>query len=143
MIGARSATSIRASGQRPHSKAVYMTAPRHVCRSTKKPLPRGGRPYMTAECVSRVREKSLQLLLQKPHQPRREETGKTVRLIDRIAAPVMRRALQDRGAHKEAGLLQRQHERVGVRLPIDQVVLGADAEMHRELVVGAHRMTDR
>src|SRR5258706_1638231 len=48
MIGTRSANSIRASGQRPHSKAVYMTAPRHVCRSTKKPLPRGGRPYMMA-----------------------------------------------------------------------------------------------
>jgi hypothetical protein len=53
MIGARSATSIRASGQRPHSKAVYMTAPRRVCRNTKKPLPRGGRPYMTAECGAR------------------------------------------------------------------------------------------
>src|SRR5260221_8057480 len=103
----------------------------------------GSSPAMTAECVSRVREKSLQLLLQKPHQPRREETGKTVRLIDRIAAPVMRCALQDRGAHKEAGLLQRQHERVGVRRSIHEVVLGADAAMHRDLVVGAHRMTDR
>src|SRR5258707_5638900 len=54
----------------------------------------GSSPAMTAECVSRVREKSLQLLLQKPHQPRREEAGKTVRLVDRIAAPPMRRALQ-------------------------------------------------
>src|SRR6266581_160217 len=47
MIGIRSAISIRARGHRPHLEAVYMTAPRSVCRNTKKPLPRGGRPYMT------------------------------------------------------------------------------------------------
>src|ERR1700688_4026565 len=38
MIGIRSAISIRARGQRPHSEAVYMTAPRSVCRTTKKAL---------------------------------------------------------------------------------------------------------
>src|SRR5206468_5778642 len=48
MIGIRSAFSIRARGHRPHLEAVYMTAPRSVCRNTKKALPTGGRPYMTA-----------------------------------------------------------------------------------------------
>ena len=57
---------------------------------------------------------AVQLLLQKPHQPRREEAGEAFRLVDRIAAPVVRRALQDRRAHEEACLLQRQRERVGV-----------------------------
>src|SRR3954454_18998150 len=47
MIGIRSAFSIRARGHRPHLEAVYMTAPRSVCRNTKKALPTGGRPYMT------------------------------------------------------------------------------------------------
>src|SRR6516162_5335286 len=47
MIGIRSAISIRARGQWPLLEAVYMTAPRSVRRNTKKPLPRGGRPYMT------------------------------------------------------------------------------------------------
>src|SRR5258705_6819088 len=51
MIGIRSAISIRARGHRPHLEAVYMTAPRSVCRNTKKALPRGGRPYMTRERV--------------------------------------------------------------------------------------------
>src|SRR5437764_10770904 len=46
MIGIRSAFSIRARGHRPHLEAVYMTAPRSVCRNTKKALPTGGRPYM-------------------------------------------------------------------------------------------------
>jgi hypothetical protein len=49
MIGIRSAFSIRARGHRPHLEAVYMTAPRSVCRNTKKALPTGGRPYMTTE----------------------------------------------------------------------------------------------
>src|SRR5258707_2864588 len=52
MIGIRSAISIRARGHRPHLEAVYMTAPRSVCRNTKKPLPRGGRPYMTRRATS-------------------------------------------------------------------------------------------
>src|SRR3954468_2920906 len=47
MIGIRSAISIRARGHRPHLEAVYMTAPRSVRRNTKKPLPKGSRPYMT------------------------------------------------------------------------------------------------
>src|SRR3954447_8638351 len=47
MIGIRSAFSIRARGHRPHLEAVYMTAPRSICRNTKKALPTGGRPYMT------------------------------------------------------------------------------------------------
>src|SRR5437868_14865229 len=51
MIGIRSAFSIRARGHRPHLEAVYMTAPRSVCRNTKKALPTGGRPYMTADGV--------------------------------------------------------------------------------------------
>src|SRR6516225_3715106 len=58
MIGIRSAISIRARGQWPLLEAVYMTAPRSVRRNTKKPLPRGGRPYMTEYAV---RESSLQL----------------------------------------------------------------------------------
>src|SRR3954468_9916460 len=49
MIGIRSAFSIRARGHRPHLEAVYMNAPRSVCRNTKKALPTGGRPYMTIE----------------------------------------------------------------------------------------------
>src|SRR4030081_741702 len=47
MIGIRSAISIRARGHWPHLEAVYMTAPRSFRRKPKKPLPRGGRPYMT------------------------------------------------------------------------------------------------
>src|SRR5579871_4274372 len=47
MIGTRSAISIRARGQRPHLEAVYMTAPRSFAETPKKPLPIGGRPYMT------------------------------------------------------------------------------------------------
>jgi hypothetical protein len=47
MIGTRSANSIRASGQRPHTKAAYMTALDTLAETPKKPLPRGGRPYMT------------------------------------------------------------------------------------------------
>src|SRR5262245_14793958 len=47
MIGTRFAFSIRARGQRPHSEAVYMTAPRSLAEAPRKPLPRGGRPYMT------------------------------------------------------------------------------------------------
>ncbi len=38
MIGIRSAISIRARGHPPHSEAVYMTAPRSVCRNTKQAL---------------------------------------------------------------------------------------------------------
>src|SRR5579871_6357813 len=49
MIGTRSAISIRARGQRPHLEAVYMTAPRSFAETPKKPLPIGGRPYMTEE----------------------------------------------------------------------------------------------
>src|SRR3954452_10255995 len=61
MIGIRSAISIRARGQWPLLEAVYMTAPRSVCRSTKKPLPRGGRPYMTKCSRQRMHD----------HRPRR------------------------------------------------------------------------
>jgi transposase len=46
MIGIRSAISIRARGHRPHLEAVYMTAPRSVCKNTKKALAERGRPYM-------------------------------------------------------------------------------------------------
>src|SRR5712672_1147352 len=42
MIGIRSAISIRARGQWPHPEAVYMTAPRSVCRNTKKALAERG-----------------------------------------------------------------------------------------------------
>jgi transposase len=42
MIGIRSAFSIRARGQWPHSEAVYMTAPRSTCRNTKKALAERG-----------------------------------------------------------------------------------------------------
>src|SRR3954454_5590385 len=55
MIGIRSAFSIRARGHRPHLEAVYMTAPRSVCRNTKKALPTGGRPYMTTSMGIRPR----------------------------------------------------------------------------------------
>src|SRR5262249_36155594 len=48
MIGIRSAISIRARGQWPQFEAVYITAPRSICRNTKKPLPIGGRPYRPA-----------------------------------------------------------------------------------------------
>src|SRR4051812_40922461 len=51
MIGIRSAISIRARGHTPHLEAVYMTAPRSVRRNTKKPLPKGSRPYMTKETL--------------------------------------------------------------------------------------------
>src|SRR5258705_12935013 len=60
MIGIRSAISIRARGHRPHLEAVYMTAPRSVCRNTKKALPRGGRPYMTRERVITRRMRGIQ-----------------------------------------------------------------------------------
>src|SRR5205814_6917003 len=55
MIGIRSAFSIRARGHRPHLEAVYMTAPRSVCRNTKKALPTGGRPYTRPPAASRGR----------------------------------------------------------------------------------------
>src|SRR6266496_3642746 len=42
MIGIRSAISIKARGHRPHLEAVYMTAPRSVCRNTKKVLAERG-----------------------------------------------------------------------------------------------------
>src|SRR5690242_17466115 len=42
MIGIRSAFSIRARGHRPHLEAVYMTAPRFICRNTKKALAERG-----------------------------------------------------------------------------------------------------
>src|SRR5215211_1545858 len=84
-----------------------------------------------------------ELFREKPHQARREEAGKAVRLVDRIAAPIVRRALQNGGAHKESGLLQRQHESIGVGAAIDQIVLGAGAQVYRDLVVGAHRVADR
>src|SRR5580700_788046 len=42
MIGIRSAISIRARGQWPLLEAVYMTAPRSVCRNTKKVLAERG-----------------------------------------------------------------------------------------------------
>src|SRR6185436_201493 len=71
-----------------------------------------------------------ELFRQEPHQPWREEAGETVRLLDRIAAKIVRRALQYGGAHEEAGLLERQHEGIGVGAAVDQVVFGADAEMH-------------
>jgi hypothetical protein len=51
--------------------------------------------------------------------------------------------LQDGAADKEARLLQRQNESIGIRAAIDQVVLGADAEMHRNLVVGGDGVADR
>ena len=34
-------------------------------------------------------------------------------------------------------------ERVGVGPPIDQIILGANAQVHRHLVVGADRVADR
>src|SRR5262245_24865629 len=52
MIGTRFAFSIRARGQRPHSEAVYMTAPRSLAEAPRKPLPRGGRPYMVGQWQS-------------------------------------------------------------------------------------------
>src|SRR6266446_4476139 len=55
MIGIRSAFSIRARGQWPHLEAVYMTAPRSLAEAPRKSLPRGGRPYMTAEGRSSFR----------------------------------------------------------------------------------------
>src|SRR5260221_6379869 len=106
MIGTRSANSIRASGQRPHSKAVYMTAPRHVCRSTKKPLPRGGRPGMTAELGATYVENALPAVA--PHRAALagRSGGRLRRLVAEDDAParqVIRRHLDgDAIAHAGA-----------------------------------------
>jgi transposase len=58
MIGIRSAISIRARGQRPHSEAVYMTAPRSVCPTTKKALAERGPSIHDDEPKSAVRPAS-------------------------------------------------------------------------------------
>src|SRR4051812_33605107 len=71
MIGIRSAISIRARGQWPLLEAVYMTAPRSVCRTTKKPLPRGGRPYMTGVGKHSASPGTHRLRLQRLQKPHR------------------------------------------------------------------------
>src|SRR5256714_14187146 len=73
MIGIRSAFSIRARGHRPHLEAVYMTAPRSVCRSIKKALPTGGRPYV------------------KPYLKRNKNDGRDAEAIcEAVSRPTMR-----------------------------------------------------
>src|SRR6266581_3475169 len=80
MIGIRSAISIRARGHRPHLEAVYMTAPRSVCRNTKKPLPSGGRPYMTKGGLLRfARNDEKNFMTPRSRGARRPSCARTVR----------------------------------------------------------------
>src|SRR5436853_3648370 len=74
MIGIRSAFSIRARGHRPHLEAVYMTAPRSVCRNTKKALPTGGRPYMTGKTKHGNNRNGFEQPTE-PDPPSADETG--------------------------------------------------------------------
>src|SRR5260221_5512172 len=54
----------------------------------------------------------------------------------------MRRALHDAGAHEEIGLLEPQQQCVGLRAPVDEVVLGAYGKEHADLIVGEGRVVD-
>src|SRR5437764_15484017 len=110
MIGIRSAFSIRARGHRPHLEAVYMTAPRSVCRNTKKALPTGGRPYMTAEANDCFR----------PHRSEGRREGK-------VSSPVTARRndwnsirVLHQGPRPPAESRGRIHYRSPIRLPKHQ-----------------------
>src|SRR6266511_2146744 len=77
-----------------------------------------------------------QPLLQEANEARRHEAGIAARLLDRIVEPIVRRALHDTGAHEEVGLLQSQQECVGLRAPVDEIVLGAHAQEDADVIVG-------
>src|SRR5580658_500369 len=55
----------------------------------------------------------------------------------------MRRPFHDAGPRKEASLLERHHERLGMFLRIHQVVARAGSEQYTDLVVVQGRVTDR
>src|SRR5262245_39179039 len=76
-----------------------------------------------------------QPLLQETHEPRPHEAGIARRFLDRVVEPIVRRALHDAGAHEEIRLLEPQQERVGLRAPVDEVVLGAHGQKHADLIV--------
>src|SRR6185437_14758763 len=94
-------------------------------------------------CSTRSEWQLLQFLRQEPHQPRRQKSRIAPRLLDRVVHPVVRRALDDTWADEEARELERQLERIGMRLAVDQIVLGAGCEQHGDLVVGKGRIIDR
>src|SRR6266446_7074639 len=98
--------------------------------------------------IDSIREGSIgcrfsQPLRQKPHHPWREEAAMAAGLLDWIAEPIVAGARHDAAAGEKSGLLERPQEGVGMRLAVDQIVLGAAAEQHRGLVVGIGGAIDR
>src|SRR5262245_19018583 len=83
MIGTRFAFSIRARGQRPHSEAVYMTAPRSLAEAPRKPLPRGGVAVGT------------EITLRPPHRTRRALLTHRAPTLDGDEEPLLRPRMQD------------------------------------------------
>src|SRR5437016_6302333 len=88
-------------------------------------------------------QSTLQPLGQEAQQPWRQEARVAVWLLDRIAEPIMRRAVHHAAAGVEARLLERQQELERLGPVVDHVVLGAPAEKDRGLGVGDDRMADR
>src|SRR5271170_4890 len=87
--------------------------------------------------------RSLKLLGEEAQKPRRQKAGIALGLLDRIVHPIMRRAEHDTRPHEEAGLLERELERIGMRLAIDKRIFGAGDEQNADRVIGECRIADR
>src|SRR5262249_20385267 len=94
-------------------------------------LPAMRRPGLTVELIS---GSVSQPFGQEAQQARRDEAGMAAGLLDRIAKPVVRRAVHDARTRLEFRLLERLQEFERLRLVIHHVVLGAPDQEHGGLV---------
>src|SRR5262245_53824699 len=84
-----------------------------------------------------------QPLGEEAQEARRHQARMAAWLVDRIAEPVVRRAMHNAGAHLEFRLLERLQELERLRLVVDHVILGAPDQEHSGLVVAGGRVADR
>src|ERR1700719_2148069 len=98
---------------------------------------------MSLRSIRATRYCASQLLRQEPQQPRHEETRVAAGLVERIAQPIMPGTLHHAATGEKAGLLEGLEEGFGMRLAVDQVILGAVGKQHRCLVVRIGGVADR
>src|SRR6478735_387459 len=83
-----------------------------------------------------------QPFLEEAQQAGRHEAGIAAQLVDGIAEPIMRRALHDAGPRIKISLLQSQQKGIGLRAPVHQIILRADAEEYTDVIVGEGCVVD-